>query len=617
MKAQNNKSFANRYTIKPLIKRKCEKIAVSLQIINIQRFREETKTHRMEKFTFDQLSLSDELMQAIGDTGYTEPSPIQAQAIPMILAGNDIIGQAQTGTGKTAAFGIPLIEIVDANEKGVQALVMCPTRELALQVCNEFRKLAKYKKGLFVLPVYGGESIENQIKDIKRGVTIIVGTPGRIIDHLQRKTLKLDKVKMVVLDEADEMLNMGFVEDIETILSHMPEERQTVFFSATMPKPILELTKKYQTSPKIVKIEKTSLTVSNIEQFYYEVRSGEKMEYVLRILEINNFKLALIFCNTKRMVDEVVEKLNAQGHKAQGIHGDLSQSQRNTVMRKFRSGDVKVMVATDVAARGIDVDDVDAVINYDLPMDEEYYVHRIGRTGRAGREGKSFTLVASREMRSLRDLMHYTKANIAKGEMPTGKELAKLKLKKLQDKLTQVVETSDLTKHLWLVEEWEQEGLDMKSMLAALLKLQVGDLQERKEERREERPRSDRSESSSRGDRGDRGRERSDRGGDRNERSSRDRDSSAEKPKRRERKSGGDNMVKLFINLGKNHKVRTGDILGSITANSGLNGGDIGEIDVRDKFSYVEIPAGEVDNVLGAMMGNQIKGKEVSIEVAK
>ncbi|TAH27320.1 MAG: DEAD/DEAH box helicase [Cytophagales bacterium] len=558
----------------------------------------------METITFDQLSLSDELMQAIGDSGYTAPSPIQAQAIPAILAGHDIIGQAQTGTGKTAAFGIPLLEAIDASDKHVQAIVMCPTRELALQVCTELRKLAKYKKGLFLLPVYGGESIENQIKDIKRGVSVIVGTPGRIIDHLNRKTLKLDKVKMVVLDEADEMLNMGFVEDIETILSHMPKERQTVFFSATMPKPILELTKRYQTNPKIVKIEKTSLTVSNIEQFYYEVRSGEKMEYVLRILEINNFKLALVFSNTKRMVDEIVEKLNVQGHKALGIHGDLSQSQRNNVMRKFRAGDVKVLVATDVAARGIDVDDVDAVINYDLPMDDEYYVHRIGRTGRAGREGKSFTLVASREMRSLRDLMHYTKANIAKGEMPSGKELAKLKLKKLQDKLTQIIESSDLKKHLWMIEEWELEGLDMKPLMAALLKLQVGDLSERKEERKDRDKDRDREPK----DRFDRN-SKNDKGKDRDRRDS-------DKPKRRDRKSSG-NMVRLFINLGKNHKVRTGDILGSITANSGLNGNDIGEIDVRDKFSYVEVPADEVNNVLGAMMGNQIKGKEVNIEVAK
>ncbi len=575
----------------------------------------ETQTNRMEKVTFDQLSLSDELMQAIGDVGYTEASPIQAQAIPMILAGHDIIGQAQTGTGKTAAFGIPLLEAIDASEKGIQGLVMCPTRELAMQVCIEFRKLAKHKKGLFILPVYGGESIENQIKDIKRGVSVIVGTPGRIIDHLNRKTLKLDQVKMVVLDEADEMLNMGFVEDIETILSHMPEERQTVFFSATMPKPILQLTKKYQKNPQIVKIERSSLTVANIEQFYFEVRSGEKMECVLKLLEINSFKLALVFCNTKRMVDEVVEKLNLQGHKAVGIHGDLSQSQRNTVMRKFRAGDVHVMVATDVAARGIDVDDVDAVINYDLPMDIEYYVHRIGRTGRAGRLGKSFTLVASREMRSLRELMNYTKADIAKGELPSGKELAKIKLKKLQEKLTNVIETSDLKKHTWMVEEWETEGIDLKMMMAALLKLQVGDLQERREApKRVERE----YDSSSRFDRNDsRDRGRSDRGdrGDRNDRGDRSKTGTGEK--RRERKSGGANMVKLFLNLGKNHKVRTGDILGSITANSGLNGGDIGEIDVRDKFSYVEVPANEVQNVLGAMMGNQIKGKEVSIEVAK
>jgi ATP-dependent RNA helicase DeaD len=575
----------------------------------------------MEKTTFDQLLLSDELMQAINDSGYTHPSPIQAKAIPKILEGIDIIGQAQTGTGKTAAFGIPLIESISGKEKHVEALVMCPTRELALQVCNELKKLSRYKKGTNVIAVYGGESIENQIKDLKKGVNVIVGTPGRIIDHLNRKTLKLNHVKMVVLDEADEMLNMGFVEDIETILSHMPAERQTVFFSATMPKPILELTKKYQTNPEIVKIEKTSLTVSNIEQYYFEIRSNEKMEYVYRILDINNFKLSLIFCNTKKMVDDLTEQLNAKGYKAVGIHGDMSQNQRNTVMRKFRAGMVKVLVATDVAARGIDVDDVDGVINYDLPKDDEYYVHRIGRTGRAGREGKSFTLVASREMRALKDLMKYTKADIAKAEMPSGKELAKIKLSRLLEQLVQIADKNDLQRHTWLIEEWEKEEHDMKKLMAALLFTQLGDLQEKKAERIDSRtsrgndkPEYDRK--NKRGERSERG-ERGERGERRERDRDRDRDRDGNKSPRNERRSSNGKMVRLFINLGKNHKIKTGDILGSITANSGLSGNDIGEIDVRDKFSYVEVPASEVQTVLGAMLGNQIKGKEVNIEIAK
>ena len=353
---------------------------------------------------FEDLPISDEIKRSIAEIGFEEPSPIQAQSIPVILSGKDVIGQAQTGTGKTAAFSIPILEKVDPNNKHLQAIVLCPTRELAIQVSKEIRKLGKFKSGIKTLPVYGGQPIDRQIKALKSGVQVVIGTPGRVIDHINRKTLKLDDVKMVVLDEADEMLDMGFREDIELILNQTPIERQTTFFSATMPKEILELTKLYQHEPEIIKVVRKELTVPNIKQFYIETRRANKLEVLCRLIDVYNPKLSVVFCNTKRGSDELVSELQARGYFADALHGDLKQTQRDIVMDKFRQGTIDILVATDVAARGIDVDDVDMVFNYDLPQDEEYYVHRIGRTGRAGREGVSFSFVYGKEMRKMRDI---------------------------------------------------------------------------------------------------------------------------------------------------------------------------------------------------------------------
>ena len=351
----------------------------------------------MDVTKFEELQLDDRIIRAITEMGFEEASPIQAQAIPVVLEGRDMIGQAQTGTGKTAAFGLPLLQKVDPKVKKLQAIVLLPTRELAIQVAEELRRFAKFMHGIKVLPVYGGQDIVRQIRALKDGTQIVVGTPGRVMDHMRRKTVKMDHVHTVVLDEADEMLNMGFLEDMETILSQLPEERQTLMFSATMPQAIADIAKKFQKDPVTVRVIKKELTVPKVTQYYYEVKPKNKVEVMCRLLDMYAPKLSVAFCNTKKQVDELVQALQGRGYFAEGLHGDLKQEQRDRVMGSFRNGATEILVATDVAARGIDVDDVEAVFNYDIPQDDEYYVHRIGRTGRAGVPGHAVSLVSDDE----------------------------------------------------------------------------------------------------------------------------------------------------------------------------------------------------------------------------
>ena len=406
----------------------------------------------MKNLKFEELNLSDEILKAIGNKGYEEATPIQAQSIPYIMEGRDIIGQAQTGTGKTAAFGIPILEKFNQGEKTVQGMVLCPTRELAIQVAEEIRELSKFKRGVEVLPIYGGQPIDRQIKALKRKPQIIVGTPGRVMDHMNRGTLKIDKVRMVVLDEADEMLDMGFIDDIVTILKVVPEERQTMLFSATMPKPILELTKRFQKDPKHVMVVHKELTVPKVEQVYFEVKEKTKLEVLSRLIDMYNPKLSLVFCNTKRKVDELVAELQGRGYFADGLHGDMKQVQRDRVMSKFRSGAVDVLVATDVAARGIDVDDIEAVFNYDLPQDEEDYVHRIGRTARAGRGGRAFTFVVGREIFKLRDIQRYAKAKITLQKAPSSEDVEEVRTNLFLDKVIEIMDEDDLSQYVSIIE---------------------------------------------------------------------------------------------------------------------------------------------------------------------
>ena len=380
--------------------------------------------------TFRDFPLSEAIQRAVAEVGYTEPTPIQAQSIPLILEGKDVIGRSHTGTGKTAAFGLPAIEMIDPDLEGVQVLALCPTRELAMQAAAEVEKFARYKKGVKVVAVYGGASMEKQIFQLKKGANFVIGTPGRIMDHLRRRTLRLGSLRMVILDEADEMLNMGFREDIETILAQAPEERQTVLFSATMPQPILDITREYQKDPVMVAIgSERSRTAENIEQFYFDCPMGRKMDVLNLLLAKYDPKLSVVFCNTKKMVDELSEYLTNAGYQAVGIHGDMRQSARTQVMASFKSHRTRILIATDVAARGIDVENVDAVFNFDIPQAIEFYVHRIGRTARAGKEGKAYTLISGRrQFYQLRDIMASTGAKIVQAEIPSASEIYESRL---------------------------------------------------------------------------------------------------------------------------------------------------------------------------------------------
>lgn len=521
--------------------------------------------------TFEEMCLDTRIMRAIAEMGFEQPSPIQAQSIPIAVEGKDMIGQARTGTGKTASFGIPMLQRINPKDKNLQAIVLCPTRELAIQSANEIRKLAKILHGIKVLPIYGGQEISKQIRSLKGGVQIVIGTPGRVMDHLRRHTLKPQTVDIVVLDEADEMLNMGFREDIETILGQLPEERQTMLFSATMPKPILEIAKRYLHEPEIVKVIQKELTVPKIEQYYYEVNPRKKNEVLSRLLDMYDPSLSLVFCNTKRKVDELVADLKGRGYFAEGLHGDMKQSQRDRVMNGFRNGRTDILVATDVAARGIDVDDVEAVFNYDVPQDDEYYVHRIGRTGRAGREGRAFTLVVGKEIYKLKDIQRYCKTKIRRQPIPSVNDVAAIKVEKLLEQAGELIATDGLGRMMDLLEEY-LDGSDYSAteMAAALLAMQLGET------------------------------------------------STQTLPKEEFGDTGAEpGMVRMFMNIGKKDRVRIGDILGAVAGESGMEGALVGTIDMYDNFSFVEVPQEYAAAVLEAMNHSKIKGRRVNMEPAK
>jgi ATP-dependent RNA helicase DeaD len=426
----------------------------------------------MKNLKFEELNLSKEILKAIKDIGFEETFPIQTEAIPLMLSGRDIVGQAMTGTGKTAAFGIPLIEKIDPLNRVVQALVLCPTRELAIQISVEVNKFLKYKKYVSALPVYGGQPIERQIRTLKNGVQIIIGTPGRLLDHINRKTLDLRNVKIVVLDEADQMLDMGFRDDIEMILQETPRERQTVLFSATMPTEILNLAKKYQINPNNIKISHGKITVPTVEQVYFEVDSNKKkIELLSCLIDINNPRSSIVFCNTKRKVDDVVYRLSSRGYAVDGIHGDISQPKRDRIMAKFRKGDADILVATDVAARGIDVPHVEAVFNFDIPQDEESYVHRIGRTGRAGRGGKAFSFVTQRELSDFKAIKRYIQANIELQQIPLPDQIEVLNNNKILSEVKKILQEGNLEKYTSKVQQFVAKEYTSLDVAAALLKI--------------------------------------------------------------------------------------------------------------------------------------------------
>lgn len=423
---------------------------------------------------FSELGLSAEVLKAIDKLGFEQASPIQAASIPPLLAGKDIVGQSQTGSGKTAAFGIPAVEKVDPNIRAVQVLILCPTRELAIQVSEEIHKLSLFKRGIQALPIYGGQSYERQFDGLRRGAQIVIGTPGRVMDHMRRGTLRLDTVKMAILDEADVMLNMGFRDDIELILQSVPKERQTIFFSATMPRPIRDLIEKYARTPENVKIEQKAMTVPTVEQVYYEVDRRFKIELLTRLIDIHDIKLGIIFCNTKRMVDDLVDHLEAQGYMADRLHGDMTQAMRDRVMNKFRKSGLEFLVATDIAARGIDVDDVQVVFNYDLPYDGEDYVHRIGRTGRAGREGRAISFVSGRELFQIRNIERYTNMRIQRARIPTEAEVGDARENAFLGKIRTALAAGDFKKNEHFITRLLEEGFSSTDIAAACLTLLQG-----------------------------------------------------------------------------------------------------------------------------------------------
>ena len=419
--------------------------------------------------------LDERIVRAIHKMGFEKLTPIQQQAIPALLQGVDIIGQAQTGTGKTAAFGIPAIQKCDPELKKLQTIILCPTRELAIQAAAELRKLSFYMHGIKVLPIYGGQDISKQITGL-RGVQIIVGTPGRVMDHMRRKTIRLDHVNMVVLDEADEMLNMGFCEDMETILGQIPGEHQTALFSATMPQPILEITGQFQKDARMIRVAAKELTIPLVSQKFYRIKPQDKDAACVRLLDYYQPKLCLVFCNTKKKVDELTAVLKEAGYQAEGLHGDLVQHQRDVVMGRFRNGSTNILIATDVAARGIDVDNVEAVINYDIPQDIEYYVHRIGRTGRAGKKGRSFTFVSGREIFQLREIEKICRTTVEEKKLPNASKVLKSKADKYLEQAWELHEHEDMElMKEFLQRKMEEEDCDALELAAAMLKYQVGD----------------------------------------------------------------------------------------------------------------------------------------------
>lgn len=531
----------------------------------------------MEHLRFEDMNISNEICRAVLDMGFEEATPIQSQAIPVILEGKDIIGQSQTGTGKTATFGIPLLERINPEDRRLQALILCPTRELAIQVSEEFRKLLKYKDNIRVLPIYGGQPIDRQIAALRKGTQVVIGTPGRVMDHMRRRTIKAETVQMMVLDEADEMLDMGFREDIETILVKIPEEHQTLLFSATLSPEILDITKRFQRNPEFIKIVRKELTVPNIEQYYFDVKEKTKLDALCRIIDVYDPKLAMVFCNTKKRVDDLVEMLQGRGYFAEGLHGDLKQAQRDKVMQKFRNGTIEILVATDVAARGIDVDDIDVVFNYDVPQDEEYYVHRIGRTGRAGKAGKAFTFCVGKEIYKLRDIMRYTKTKIQQQKLPTLSDVEEMKTNIYLEKIKGIIEEGHLTKYIHLVDRLMEEDYTSIDIAAALLKDHLSDVNADDIDALDD----------------------INLGGT-------------------ELYGGeGEKMVRLFINAGKKNKIRAKDIVGAIANEAGIPGKTLGEIAIFDEYTFVDVPNEFVRDILHGMKHAKIKGKRVHIEIAK
>ncbi len=566
----------------------------------------------MQKKLFSELGLAPEILKAVERMGFEEASPIQSAAIPVLLEGADVVGQSQTGSGKTAAFGIAAIELVEATVRAPQVLVLCPTRELAMQVAEEIAKLAFFKRGVRELPIYGGQSYERQFRGLSAGAQIIIGTPGRVMDHLERKSLRLDQIKMVVLDEADRMLDMGFVDDIKTILREVPDERQTVFFSATMPRPIQELIKTFTRNPVNVRVEAEAMTVPAIEQVYYEVDRRSKLEVLCRLLDIEDVKLAIVFCATKMMVDELTEHLAARGYSADKLHGDMTQAMRERVMAKFRKRAIEILVATDVAARGLDVDDIEVVFNYDLPHDGEDYVHRIGRTGRAGRGGKAVTFVAGREIYRLEHIQRFIKSRIRRAKIPTAEEVEGKRASAFAEALRETLAKGEYKRHDELLDSLLEQDYSPTDIASALIHL-LGEDRPRGGELIPEDRRADRNVPDPTA------RQRRERGRDDDAPPRRDRAPRREHTGAREEAgtlSHEPGMVRLAFNFGRAHAVQPGDFVGVIAGVTALPKGEIGAIHLQPTKTMVDVAEARVPLLLKKLNGIQFKGRKLAVRLA-
>ncbi len=515
---------------------------------------------------FNELNLQPALLRSLLEIGFEEATEIQEKSLPIIMEGKDIVGQSQTGSGKTAAFGLPILNVLVPHEKRIpQALILAPTRELCLQITTEIRKFSKYMEGVRIVAIYGGEPITHQIRDLKAGADIIVGTPGRVKDHIDRKTLKFKDLKQFVLDEADEMLKMGFKEEIESIIALLPEVKQTLLFSATMPKAILELTRTYQTDPVIIKTASKTLTVNTVTQMVYEVNQSDKARALVQLIEYYRPDSSMIFCNTKKMVDDLSSSLIAKGFNVASIHGDLKQEMRNIVMNKFRDKKVSHLVCTDVAARGIDVDSLDVVFNFDVPQEIDYYVHRIGRTGRAGKSGLSITLITPRQRYIIQTLEKLTKAEIIRQKMPSLEEIQEVRFQHLSQDLLKTLEKDVPPELKRQVEKLIDQGFDAVQLVEALMYQAIGH-------------------------------------------------EIFEETKQIISKQKHATLVHtshIELDLGTNQKIAAAHLVSAIAESAGVSGKDIGKIRIRDRFSHVEVPTEFVHEILDSLNSTLIRGYKV------
>jgi ATP-dependent RNA helicase DeaD len=556
--------------------------------------------YRMEKRPFTDFGLSAEILKAVDKMGFEEASPIQTAALPPALEGRDIVGQSSTGSGKTAAFAIPMIERIDAQVKGVQALVLCPTRELAVQVAEEVGKLAMFKRGLHAVPIYGGQSYDRQFRALGAGVQIVIGTPGRIIDHIERGTLKLDKLKVVILDEADRMLDMGFRDDIERILTEMPPERQTLFFSATMPQAIQYLIRQYTRDPAWIKIEAHAQHAPKVDQVYFEVERRSKLEVLTRLIDLYDFRYGIVFCSTKIMVDELNEHLQARGYSVDRLHGDISQAQRNRVMERFRDRKFEFLIATDVAARGLDVDDLEVVCNFDLPNDAEDYTHRIGRTGRAGKSGRAFTFVSGREIYRLQSMIRFAKLKIRRESVPSLDQVEEARVNVFFEKLRGLLESGKYVRHERIIDRLIEQGFASTDIASALIHLLSGA--------------SDRGDGPSQ----------------REEPPAREKPAKAPAPEvtrieksseAYEQKAGTNRtgrepgFTTIFFSVGRKQLVTPGDLVGKIAGVTRLPASIVGAIDIHQRHSFVDVVSEHAELVLGKLNGIRIKGESLKVAI--